>query len=73
MEKHIMKYSYWLGIVSVLMAFLTRVLNMFGVSIASITTKGGSISYRSFLDGSLLFFLAAIATANYLWFKSQKY
>jgi hypothetical protein len=72
MEKHIIRYSYWLGVLSVLLALLTRALNILGLSIATIPTRGGSIDYRSYLDGSVLFFLTAIATASYVWFKSQK-
>jgi hypothetical protein len=72
MEKHIIRYSYWLGVLSVLLALLTRALNILGLSIGTISTRGNLIDYRSFLNGSVLFFLTAIATASYVWFKSQK-
>jgi hypothetical protein len=72
MEKHIITYSYWLGVLSVLLALLTRGLNILGVSLATISTRGNSIGYRTFLDGAQLFFLTAIATASYVWFKAQK-
>lgn len=72
MKKHIIRYSFWMGVLSVLLALLTRALNILGVSLATISTRGTQISYRTFLDGAQLFFLTAIATASYVWFKSQK-
>jgi hypothetical protein len=73
MEKHIIRYSYWLGVLSVLLALLMRVFNILGLwSLAVISTRGASIGYRTFLNGAVLFFLTAIATASYVWFKSQK-
>ena len=72
MKKHIIQYSYWLGVVSLLLALVTRGLNILGISLGNIATRGNSIGYHSFLDGSLLFFLTAIATASYVWFTSQK-
>jgi hypothetical protein len=72
MKKHIIRYSYWLGVLSVLLSLLTRVLNMFGLTLARIVTRGSAIDYHTFLDSSQLFFLMAIATASYVWFKSQK-
>jgi len=73
MKKHIIRYSYWLGVLGVLLALLTRVLNILGVSLAQILlSRGAPIGYRTFLDGSQMFFLMAIATTGYVWFKSQK-
>ena len=72
MKKHIIRYSFWMGVLSVLLALLTRTLNILGVSLATISTRGTQISYRTFLDGAQLFFLTAIATASYVWFKSQQ-
>ena len=72
MKKHIIRYSFWLGVLSVLLALLMRALNILGVPLANITTKGNAIGYRTFLDGAQLFFLTAIATASYVWFKAQK-
>ena len=72
MKKHIIRYSFWLGVLSVLLALLTRAPNILGVSLATVSTRGTQISYRTFLDGAQLFFLTAIATASYVWFKAQK-
>ena len=72
MKKHIIKWSYRLGFACAVLALVTRGLNALGLSIAEVSTRGSSISYRTFLDGALLFFVTAIATANYVWFKSHK-
>ena len=72
MKKYIIMWSYRLGFACVVLALVTRGLNALGLSVAEVSTRGNSIGYRSFLDGAFLFFLTAIATANYAWFKSQK-
>lgn len=71
MEKHIIQWGYWLGVVCVVLAVVTRGLNVLGV-VNLLTGRGNPIGYRSFLDGALLFFLAAIATSAYAWFKTHK-
>ena len=71
MEKHIMRWSYWLGMVCVVLAVLTRFLNTLGLPPILLQTRGNSISYRSFVDGALLFLIASIATAGFAWFKRQ--
>jgi len=71
MEKHIIRWSYWLGILSVVLAFITRALNVFGVTLA-IQGRGNPIAYHTFLYAAFLFFAATIATSSYASFKSQK-
>ncbi len=71
MEKHIIRWSYWLGIVSVVLAFVTRALNVLGV-VTLFRGRGNAIGYHTFLDGALLFFVATIATSSYAWFKLHK-
>lgn len=70
MEKRIVSISYWLGLLCVVLALLARLLNVLGVSFSSISTRGNEISFRTFLDGALLFFLTTIATTSYSWFKA---
>ena len=72
MEKHIVRWSYWLGVVCVALALVTRALNVLGVARNVFTGQGQPISYHSFVDGALLFFVTAIATSSYGWFKSHK-
>lgn len=71
MEKQIIQWSYWLGVVSFVLALVTRALNVLGVA-QLIMGRGNPIGYRSFLDGAVLFFLTAIATSSYAWFKLHK-
>jgi hypothetical protein len=73
MEKHIMRWAYWLGLIAALLAGVTRVLNMAGlVSTTLLQTKGNSISYRSLEDAAFLFLAVAIATASLGWFRQQE-
>jgi hypothetical protein len=67
MEKDIVRYSYWLGAASMVLAFVWRGLNVFGLKGTVMT-----ITYMTLYKGALLFFLTAIATTSYAWLKSQK-
>ena len=72
MEKHIIGWSYWLGMVSLVLGFITRALNFLG-TFPGVTGRGGQpITYQTFLDGAFLLFLTAIATWCYTSFKSHK-
>jgi len=71
MEKHILRWSYWLGIVCVVLAVVTRILNTLGLSTVLLHTRGDPISFRTFVDGALLFLIACIATAGSAWFRRQ--
>jgi hypothetical protein len=71
MEKHIMRWSYWLGIVCVLLAMVARILNILGLSTMLLQTRGNPLSFRTFVNGALLFLITSIATAGFVWFKRQ--
>jgi hypothetical protein len=71
-EKHILAWSYWLGVASAVIALGLRSLNAFGLLLATVVTQGRTLWYMSFFKGALLFFLISIATANYSWARSQK-
>lgn len=64
MEKHILQWSYWLGIASFAVALVWRGLNALGMWLPSNATPGHTIVYMSFYKAGLLFLLVAIATAN---------
>lgn len=72
MEKYIITVSYWLGIVSLGLAFLARGLNIVGSDFLNFYNKGNPVGYRSFLDAAALFFLTTIASKSYVSFNSQK-
>jgi len=71
-EKQIVKVSYWLGLLSSLIALGLRALNGFGMMIPTAVQQGVTIWYMSFYKGALLFFLIAIATASYASVRSEK-
>jgi hypothetical protein len=71
-EKHILRWSYWLGVASILLALLTRALDVFGAFPVVLRGQGDPISFHTFLNGTLIFFLAAIASSCYAWSKIQK-
>jgi hypothetical protein len=66
MGKHVIQWSYWLGAVLAVLALVARALNMFGLNTLAFTTKGNEISYHSFVEGALLFFVISIATSSYV-------
>jgi hypothetical protein len=73
MGKHIIKWSYWLGAVLAVLALLARTLNAVGMNVLLVSTRGNAITYRTFLDGAIFFFVLSIATANYIGLKSREH
>ena len=71
MEKQIVTISYWVGLVSALLAVGLRALNIFGILSPSVIQQGRTLWYMSFYKGALLFFLIAIATASYAWVRGR--
>lgn len=65
MEKRIVDLSYWLGLLSAVIALILRGLNALAVLVPAAVEQKGSV-YMSFYKGALLFFLIAIATAQRL-------
>ena len=74
MEKHILRWSYWLGLLSTVIALGWRAINMIvGFHPAGVNViPGQTIWYMSFYKAALLFFLVAVASANYAWIRGQK-
>jgi len=68
MERHILHWSYWLGIVSLVIAIVWKAVTTLGVSLPGSQFNLALTLYK----GSLLLLVAAIASANCAWFKSQK-
>ena len=66
MGKHIIRWSYWLGALSAVLALLARALNVLGIKFLSFSTRGNAISYHTFLDGAIFLFVISIATTNYV-------
>jgi hypothetical protein len=72
MERLIARFSYWMGLVCVVMAVCLRGLNLIGILRPSHLEAGITIWYMSFFKGALLFLLLAIAAANYAWLTEPK-
>jgi hypothetical protein len=73
MEKQLCTVAYWIGVISTVLALITRLLTVVGVFVLPAATSGKiPISYRSFLDGAMLFFVMAIASSVAIWVKQQK-
>jgi len=71
-EKQILTLSYWLGLLSSVIALGLRGLNVFGILLPTVVKQGQTLWYMSFYKGALLFFLIAIATASYASVRSEK-
>jgi hypothetical protein len=72
MEKHILRWSYWLGIASLVIAVVWRVVNALGLGSSTLLIRGESVYSMTLYKASLLLFVAAVATANYGSSKSQR-
>jgi hypothetical protein len=72
MERNIVHWTYWLGMPCLVIALLWRVFNALGLWLPMRITEGETVYYMSFHKASLLFFVAAIASASYTSFKSRK-
>ena len=73
MEKQLSTVAYWIGIVSAILALITRLLAVIGIFVSNTAPSGKiPISYKSFLDGAILFFMMAIASSAAMWIKQQK-
>jgi hypothetical protein len=71
-EKYIVKWSYWLGMVSAVIALVMRAFNAFGIWLPTAVAQGRTVWYMSFYKGAFLFFVMAIATANQIWSRRQQ-
>jgi hypothetical protein len=73
MEKQLSTIAYWIGVISTVLALIARLLAVMGVFALPAPMLGKNpISYRSFLDGAMLFFVMAIASSVAMWVKQQK-
>jgi hypothetical protein len=71
-QKQIVAGSYWLGLLSAVIALVLRSLNLLGILSRTVVPGGRTLWYMSFYKGALLFFLIAIATASYAWVRGEK-
>jgi hypothetical protein len=75
LEKQLSIAAYWIAIVSTVLALILRGLAVLGIFVfPSVSMAGGKIpvSYRTFLEGAILFFTMAIASSLITWARGQK-
>jgi len=65
MGRYISIGTYWAGSVCAVLCLLARGLDAFGMNVIAFATKGGEITYHSFMDGALFFYAIYIATTLY--------
>lgn len=70
MEKHMVKWSFWLGLACAVIAFVLRGLDAVGVFPNFL--PGGNIGANSFYKAALLFLAVAIGAASTMWSRGQK-
>lgn len=71
MEKHIVKWSYWLGLACALIAFVMRGLHAVGVFVPDLF-RGANLGYMSYYKAAFLLLAIAIATATTTWATAKK-
>jgi hypothetical protein len=76
MERQLATAAYWVGVSSTALALIMRGLAVLGVFVFSNTPTDAAgkipISYRTFLEGAILFFVMAIASAVIAWAKERR-
>lgn len=65
MEKHIVRWSYLLGLVCALVAVVWRLSGVFGIQ-HQFYFGGGFVGYWVFFRGAFLLLLVTVATASYM-------
>ena len=69
MEKQIAIAGYWVGLVSLLLAVVLRLLAMLGVGIWSASAGSVPVSYLTFFHGAEVFLLLSIASSAVAWLR----
>jgi hypothetical protein len=66
MERHIARWAYWLGVVCLGISFVWRVVQLWVGPV-----RGINLAPMTLYKGSLLLFVAAIATSICTWTEGQ--
>jgi hypothetical protein len=70
MEKQLATAAYWIGVISAVLAIVTRGL---ALVMKSVSIGGRNpISCRTFLEGAILLFMMALASTGIAWLKERK-
>ena len=70
LEKQLAASSYWLGLVSTVLAFITRTLAVF--NIFPFHTGTIPLNYWSFFHGAILMFMITVASSVIAWARAQR-
>jgi hypothetical protein len=74
MEKQLATAAYWIAAISTVLALVMRglaLMGMFAYSPAAVAGKN-PISFRTFLEGAILFYVMAIASSAVAWVKERR-
>jgi hypothetical protein len=63
MERHILRYSYWLGVTSAVVAMVWRLIQFLGYFTTDYA-PGMRLGYMTFFKGAVLLLLIAVASAS---------
>lgn len=73
MEKKLATAAFWIGILSTAVALVMRGLALVGIpAVASNGANVHPLTFRTFLEGAILFFVMAIASVALAWTKERK-
>ena len=67
MQRHIARWTYWLGVICLVLSFVWRVVTLWVGPV-----RGIGFAPMTLYKASLLLFVAAIATSTYTWMKSHR-
>jgi len=62
-----------LGMASAVIALFLRALNAFRIWLPKVIAQGTTVWYMSFFKGTVLFFVIAIATVNYMLSRCEQH
>jgi hypothetical protein len=69
LEKQLSVASYWLGLASLIIAVVFRVLAMAGFAVWNSSPGTVAVSYLTFFHGAEGFLLLSIASSAIVWYK----
>ena len=72
MERHLVRWSYWLGVALTVGAVVFRAVRAFVPEVTLYPPEGPAIDSTSFIKGAVLFYTMALATVAYSWMSSKK-
>jgi hypothetical protein len=73
-ERKLATTAFWIGILSTALAIVMRGLAIVGIPAysAAYAENGHPLTFRTFLEGAILFFVMAIAAGVLAWSKERK-